>query len=75
MQDRITILCRKLVGTRRPEEIHPISQQLRHAITEQVERIREKVVEVAVIDRIVDREILSRMNVKLGRRASRRSAG
>lgn len=64
MQDRITILCRKLLGTRRPDEIQPISQQLRHAITERVEHIREKVVEVVLIDRIVDQDVLSRMPAK-----------
>jgi hypothetical protein len=57
MQDRITMLCGKLLRTRRPEEVYPISQQLRHAITEQVERVREKAVEVAIIDHIVDEDV------------------
>ncbi len=57
MQDRITMLCGKLLRTRRPEEIHPISQQLRHAITEQVEHVREKAVEVAIVDQIVDQDV------------------
>jgi hypothetical protein len=64
MQDRITILCRKLLATRHPEEIQPVSQQLRHAIAERVERIREKVVEVVLIDRIVDQDVLNRMPAK-----------
>jgi hypothetical protein len=64
MQDRITILCRKLVATRHPEEIQPVSQQLRHAIAERVERIREKVVEVVLIDRIVDQHVLNRTPAK-----------
>ena len=63
MQDQITPLCRKLLRTRLPDEIHPISQQLRHAITDQVERIRERVVGVAIIERIVERELLG-MNAR-----------
>jgi hypothetical protein len=64
MQDRITILCRKLLATRHPEEIQPVSQQLRRAIAERVERIREKVLEVVLIDRIVDQDVLNRMPAK-----------
>lgn len=75
MQDRITILCRKLLGTGRPEEIHPISQQLRHEIRQRVERIREKVFEVVLIDRIVDQDLLNRTQEKENTDASRQSAG
>jgi hypothetical protein len=75
MQDRITILCRKLLGTRHPEKIRPISQQLRHEITQRVERIREKVVEVVLIDRIVNQDVLNRMRSKENTAGSRQSAG
>jgi len=69
------MLCRKLLRTRHPEEIHPVSQQLRHEISERVERIREKVVEVVLIDRIVDQDVLNRVQTKGNTDASRQSAG
>ena len=69
------MLCRKLLSTRHPEDIHPISQQLRHAITEQVERIREKAAAVVIIDRIVDQNVLVEMQAKKSSDASRQSAG
>lgn len=69
------MLCRKLLGTRHPEEIHPISQQLRHEITRRVEHIREKVIEIVLIDRIVNQDDLNRMQASENTDASRQSAG
>lgn len=61
--------------TRHSEEIHPISQQLRHEITRRVEHIREKVIEIVLIDRIVNQDDLNRMQASENTDASRQSAG
>lgn len=41
MQDRITRLCTKLIGTERPDEIHPVARELQRAIHDHVDRVRE----------------------------------
>jgi hypothetical protein len=53
MQDQITKLCRKLMETERPDELQPVSAQLRRAIHERVDHVREGALEVALLDRIV----------------------
>jgi hypothetical protein len=42
---------------------------------QQVERIREKAVEVVMIDRIVDQSVLAKMSAMESTEASRQSAG
>jgi hypothetical protein len=51
----------RLVTRRR---FSPFLSNCAHAIAERVERIREKVVEVVLIDRIVDQHVLNRTPAK-----------
>lgn len=69
------MLCRKLLWTRHPEEIHPLSEQLRHEITRRVEHIREKAIEMVLFDRIVNQDVPNRTQAMENTDASRQSAG
>ena len=69
------MLCRKLLWTRHPEEIHPLSEQPRHEITRRVEHIREKAIEMVLFDRIVNQDVPNRTQAMENTDASRQSAG
>lgn len=53
MKNRITGLYDKLIQTDDPEEFEPAAAQLRREIRDCVERIRDNVIGVVLIDRIV----------------------
>ena len=42
MEDRIRRLCSELLATRDDEEIGPILAELRHALHQHIERLRER---------------------------------
>jgi len=54
MQDRITSLCSKLVRAEDPKELAPVAHQLKQAIRERVDSVREYAVELALLDQLVD---------------------
>ena len=58
MQDLITALCRKLLATREPDQIRPTAEQLQHAISARLDRVREEAVALAIVDRMVDTDSL-----------------
>ena len=64
MQDQITRLCRRLVCSEDPAELRPVARQLRNAIAERMDRIRENAIDVAIIDRVVDLDAMTRMHAK-----------
>jgi uncharacterized protein YeeX (DUF496 family) len=52
-QDQITRLCSRLMKADQ-QELHPVAKQLRRAIHDQVDRVRENAFEVALVDRLTD---------------------
>src|ERR1700757_3878353 len=54
MSDRITSLCTRLLETEEPAEIRPVADDLRYAIHEHIDKVREMACEILLIDRVVN---------------------
>ena len=67
MADRITSLCARLVQTEEAAEIRPVADDLRSAIHEHIDKVRETACEILLLDRVVNsaltrcREVRKRM--------------
>jgi predicted Rdx family selenoprotein len=59
MQDHISKLCGKLVLARHQNQIKPEAAELRQAIRDHVEAVREDVAKIAFVDRIVEVDVLA----------------
>lgn len=71
MQDKISKLCTRLVIEDDPSEFRPVAEQLQCAIHERVERVRENAVIVALVDHIIDWQLLAKTGHKGERHVSR----
>lgn len=54
MSDRITSLCTRLLETEEPAEISPVADDLRYAIHEHIDKVRETACEILLFDRVVN---------------------
>jgi hypothetical protein len=56
MRDKITKLCDRLLGTKEPETLQPIADELQQAMHDRIETVRQDFVDVALIDRMMELE-------------------
>lgn len=75
MQDPIALLCRKLLWSEDPEELRPVANQLQNAICERMDRIREKAIGMAIVDRVVDLDSFTGTHAKKSAESASQSAG
>lgn len=54
MPDRITSLCARPLAAEEPDEICPVADDLRSAIHEHIDKVRETACEILLLDRIVN---------------------
>jgi len=64
MADRITSLCARLVQTEEAAEIRPVADDLRSAIHEHIDKVREIACEILLLDRIVTSALRRRSEVR-----------
>jgi hypothetical protein len=60
MSDNITKLCVRLLKAEHPDELQPAAAQLKQAIRERFDAVREGALEVALLDRLVSGRSLAR---------------
>ena len=53
MSDKITKLCVRLLKAEHPDELQPVASELKQAIRERFDAVRESALEVALLDRLV----------------------
>lgn len=53
MQDEITRLCFRLIGAEDPNELSPTAIELKQAIRERFDAVRESALEIALLDKLV----------------------
>lgn len=61
MPDRITSLCSRLLETEEPAEIRPVADDLRSAIHEHIDKVRETAYEVLLLDRVLNTALRRRL--------------
>jgi hypothetical protein len=54
MVDRINSLCARLLQSQEPAEIHPVASDLRSAIHEHIDKVRETAGVILLLDRAVN---------------------
>lgn len=54
MPDRITSLCARLLKTEKVEDSRPVADDLRSAIHEHIDKVRETACEILLLDRVVN---------------------
>lgn len=59
MEDHICTLCGKLVRAEDQREFKPVAVELRRAIRDRIDCIREHVVGIALFDRILDLNVFA----------------
>lgn len=64
MSDRITRLCTRLLETEEPAEIRPVADDLRCAIHEHIDKVRETACEILLIDRVVNSALRRRREIR-----------
>jgi len=64
MPDRITHLCARLLETEEPEEIRPIANDLRSAIHEHIDKVRETAWGILLLDRVVNGALRRRQQIR-----------
>jgi hypothetical protein len=64
MSDRITSLCTRLLETEEPAEIRPVADDLRYAIHEHIDKVRETACEILLIDRVVNSALRRRREIR-----------
>jgi len=64
MTDRITSLCIRLLQTEEPAEIRPVANDLRSAIHEHIDQVRETACQILLLDRVVNRALRRRLEVR-----------
>lgn len=64
MQDRIANLCARLLETREPAEIRPVANDLRSAIHDHIDRVREAAYEIFLLDRVVNSALRRRREIR-----------
>lgn len=53
MPDEITKLCFRLIRAEDPDELRPAATELKEAIRQRFETVRENALEIALLDRLV----------------------
>ena len=64
MADRITSLCARLLETEEPAEISPLADDLRSAIHEHIDKVRETACEILLLDRVVNSALRRRREIR-----------
>jgi len=64
MPDRISTLCARLLDTQEPEEVRPLADDLRSAIHEQIDKLREAACEILLLDRVVNTALRRRQQIR-----------
>jgi hypothetical protein len=64
MADRITSLCARLLKAEVPTEIRPVADDLRSAIHEHIDKVRETACQVLLLDRVVNSALRRRREIR-----------
>lgn len=64
MVDRITNLCARLLETEEPAEIRPVADDLRSAIHEHIDSVRETACGILLLDRVVNSALRRRREIR-----------
>lgn len=63
MVDRIANLCARLLETEEPAEVRPVADDLRSAIHEHIDNVRETACGILLLDRIVNSALRRRWEI------------
>ena len=64
MPDRITSLCTRLLEAEEAAEVRPVADDLRSAIHEHINKVRETACKILLLDRVLNSALLLRREIR-----------